>query len=151
MLSKIAAQTESYRREYRRYRLEEELESGEGNGQVSQMDLIALAVHYTARRIRPAVVLVPTRSGDMARNISRFKLPAWITAVSPQEDTCKTLQLSYGVHAICEKLPEDDLRSYSRKLVEKLMVKGDLVLLTGGPSPENPGANHRMEIIDLNR
>ena len=148
MLAKIAAETEPHRPGFR---LKEALESYGRDGDVSQMDLIALAVHYTIERVRPAVVLVPTRSGDMARNISRFKLPAWITAVSPLEETCQTLQLSYGVHAILDQLPQDDWKSYARQLVKKLRVEGDLVLLTEGPSSENPDANHSMEIIDLDR
>lgn len=148
MLAKIAAETEPHRPGFR---LKEALESYGRDGDVSQMDLIALAVHYTIERVRPAVVLVPTRSGDMARNISRFKLPAWITAVSPLEETCQTLQLSYGVHAILDQLPQDDWKSYARQLVKKLRVEGDLVLLTEGPSSENPHANHRMDIIELDR
>ena len=151
MLAKIAAETEPHRRGYGRYRLKEALESYGRDGDVSQMDLIALAVHYTIERVRPAVVLVPSWSGDMARNISRFKLPAWITAVSPLEETCQTLQLSYGVHAILDQLPQDDWKSYARQLVKKLRVEGDLVLLTEGPSSENPHANHRMDIIELDR
>jgi pyruvate kinase len=151
MLAKIAAETEPYRREHRRYRLKEALEFYGRDGDVSQMDLIALAVHYTIERVRPAAVLVPTRSGDMARNISRFKLPVWITAVSPLEETCQTLQLSYGVHAILDELPRDDWKSYARELVAKLKVKGHLVLLTEGPSQEKPDANYRMEILDLDR
>jgi len=148
MLAKIAAETEPHRPGYR---LKEALESYGKDGDVSQKDLIALAVHYTIERVRPAVVLVPSWSGDMARNISRFKLPVWITAVSPLEETCQTLQLSYGVHAILNQPPQDDWKSYARQLVEKLKVEGDLVLLTKGPSPENPDADYRMEIIDLDR
>ena len=151
MLAMIAAETEPYRREFRRYRIKEALESFGRDGDVSQMDLIALAVYYTIERVQPAVVIVPTRSGYSARNISRFKLPAWITAVSPLEETCEALQLSYGVHAILDQLPQDDWRSYARHLVEELKVEGDIVLLTEGPSQENPDANHRMEIIDLDR
>jgi pyruvate kinase len=146
MLAMIADETEPYRRGYH---LKETLESYGHDRDVGHVDLIALSVHYTVERVSPATVLVPTRSGAMARNISRFKLPVWITAVSPLEETCQALQISYGVHAIHEQDPPGDWNAYARKLVKKLEVEGDLVLLTQGPSPENPEANHRLEILDL--
>ena len=146
MLARIAAETEPHRRGYR---LKEFLESYGRDDDVSQMDLIALAVHSTRERISPAAVLVPTRSGAMARNISRFKLPVWIAAVSSLEETCQALQLSYGVHAIRESDNPSDWKAYARQLVETLQLEGDLVLLTEGPSPERPHASHRMEILDL--
>jgi pyruvate kinase len=146
MLAMIADETEPYRRGYH---LKEALESYGHDRDVGHVDLIALSVHYTVERVSPATVLVPTRSGAMARNISRFKLPVWITAVSPLEETCQALQISYGVHAIHEQDPPGDWNAYARKLVKKLEVEGDLVLLTQGPSPENPEANHRLEILDL--
>ena len=146
MLAGIGAETEL---QGHGYRLKEALESYVKDGDTSQMDLIALAVHYTMERVSPATVLVPTRSGAMARNISRFKLPVWITAVSPLEETCQALQLSYGVHAIHESGPPGNWNTYARQLVQTLEMEGNLVLLTEGPSPENPDANHRMEILDL--
>jgi pyruvate kinase len=146
MLAMIADETEPYRHGYH---LKEALESYGHDRDVGHVDLIALSVHYTVERVSPATVLVPTRSGAMARNISRFKLPVWITAVSPLEETCQALQISYGVHAIHEQDPPGDWNAYARKLVKKLEVEGDLVLLTQGPSPENPEANHRLEILDL--
>jgi pyruvate kinase len=44
-----------------------------------------------------AEVIIPTASGDSARMVARFKLPVWISAVSPDEATCAGLQFSYGV------------------------------------------------------
>jgi pyruvate kinase len=146
MLAMIAAETEPYRRGDR---LKEALESYDRDSNVSPLDLIALSVQYTVERVCPAIVLVPTRSGTMARNISRFRLPVWITAVSPHEETCQALQISYGVHAIHEQYPPADWNAYARNLVTELEAEGDLALLTQGPSPENPKANHRLEILDL--
>jgi pyruvate kinase len=146
MLAMIASETEAYRRGDR---FNEALESHDPGGDASPLDLIALSVHYIVERVCPATVLVPTRSGSMARNISRFRLPVWITAVSPFEETCQALQLSYGVHAIHKPVPPGDWSAYARKLVKDSGFKGDLVLLTQGPSPENPEANHQLEILDL--
>jgi pyruvate kinase len=44
-----------------------------------------------------AEVIIPTASGDSARMVARFKLPVWISAVSPDEAACAGLQFSYGV------------------------------------------------------
>jgi pyruvate kinase len=48
------------------------------------------------------------------------------------------------------ELPEN-WNAYLRAWLEKHELRGDLALLTEGPSLNHPEANHRMEIIDLKR
>jgi len=114
-------------------------------------DLIALGVETTSRNSSPAVVIVPTQSGATARSIARFRLPMWITAVSPLESTCQNLQFSYGVHSVHAPEHPTDWKAFAREWLGDHGVDGDLVVLTEGPSFRNPEANDRMEVIDLRR
>jgi pyruvate kinase len=121
------------------------------NGSVHPKDLIALSLEHMMDHVCPAALLVPTQSGATARNIARFRLPVWITAFSPQETTCQILQFSYGVLPVYEPEPPEDWRQYAQSWLQSNGIRGDLVLLIEGPSPRNPAANHRLEIIDMKR
>ncbi len=116
---------------------------------LSNLDLISLSVYFTQKRARSAAVIVPTMSGATARNVTRFRLPVWVVAVSPNEATCMALQFSYGVHPKHEPNHPENWNIFARKWMESNAVEGDMVLLTEGPSATHPEANNRMEIIDL--
>jgi len=148
MLAKIAEVTEPERPGYRRKEFPESYGLDGNNG---QMELIALSVYFTLERSSPAAVFVPTMSGATARNIARFRTPSWITAVSPNDETCQRLQFSYGIYAVHEPEYPGNWNVYVKEWVKAHHLKGDIVLLTEGPSPRNPDANNRMEIIDLRR
>jgi pyruvate kinase len=148
MLSNIAKATEPHRPGYRR---KEALEKYGRDGNVSFTDLIALSVELTLQRATAAAVIVPTVSGATARNVSRFRLPVWVMAVSPRNETCQNLQFAYGVHTVFEPEYPHDWNTFSRDLLQSHNLKGDLLVLTEGPSSKNPNANHRMELIDIKR
>ena len=148
MLTKIAAAIEPHRPSHD---VRETLKATGRGGPVSLTDLIALSVETTLEHISPAAVIVPTRSGASARSITRFRLPVWIVGVSSQETTCQRLQFSYGVYPVHEPDHPEDWRVYARNWLNSYGVSGNLALLTEGPSSKHPDANHRMEIIDLDR
>jgi pyruvate kinase len=100
-------------------------------------------------RVSPAAIMVPTESGATARNITRFRLPVWISAFSPSERTCRELEFSYGVHAVHEPELPEEWRSYAGNYLRSIDMKGRLVILTEGPSPRNPEANHSLELIRI--
>ena len=147
MLAKIACATEPNRPHFpARHELRKDgRESKHGN----VVDMIALSVQYTFDRANPVAILVPTRSGDTARNIARFRLPVWITAFSPNDSTCQSLQFSYGVYP--EQVSKDlaDWDKFSRDWLQSHGINSGLVLLTQGPSELNPDSNNRMEILEL--
>ena len=120
-------------------------------GRIRPAHLVALGVEACLEYVRPAAVLVPTRSGATARSIARFRFPVWTVAVSSEEATCRQLQFSAGVFPVHEPDFPGRWNGYARRLAGDLGLPGDLVILTEGPSPEHPAANHRMEIIDLAR
>jgi pyruvate kinase len=146
MLARITAATEPHRPDIR---LREALKTYGRSGDVSRVDLIALSVQLTLERVTPAAVIVPTVSGYTARNIARFRLAVWIAAISPHVETCRHLQFSYGVHAVHEPRHPENWTAYARKLTRDHGLEGEMAVLTEGPSPRNPEANHRMELIEL--
>ncbi len=143
MLAKIAAAVEPHRPARDALR-----ESGRKDG-ARLGDVIALGVEAALQRISPAALFAPTRSGNIARSIARLRPAVWVTAVSPEESTCQGLQFSYGVFPVHEPETPEDWKAYAREWMGAHEIEGNLVLLTGGPSPKHPEANYRMEIIDL--
>ncbi|MES9971781.1 MAG: pyruvate kinase [Candidatus Thiodiazotropha sp.] len=143
MLAQIAADTEPSRtlliREQRMRR----------NDGFRPTDLIAYCVQQAVAKLNPVAVVVPTHSGATARNITRYRLPAWISAFSTDEATCQALQFSYGVQPI---KVENDLQDWGPFICNWLHQRGfetGLAILTQGPSRENPGASHNLQIADL--
>lgn len=148
MLSKIAAAIEPHRPVHQ---LRENIETYDRNRNLRLTNLIALSVQTTVRHVSPAAVIVPTRSGVTARNIARFRLPVWITAVSSSMSTCQGLEFSYGVYPVHEPEHPDEWKTFARNWLNTHEIEGKLVVLTEGPSRKNPNANNRMELIELSR
>lgn len=146
MLAKIAAVIEPHRPAPRAW---EVLKKKGGVDRVRPGDVIALSVEAALQCISPSAVFTPTRSGNIARSIARFRPAVWIAAVSVEETTCQGLQFSYGVFPVREPDLPEDWKGYAREWMRAHEVAGNLFLLTGGPSPKHPEANHRLEIIDL--
>jgi pyruvate kinase len=92
MLAKIAATTEPHRRNH--HLLQDALQIHGNTGALNLVNLITESVYHTLERSAPAIIIVPTHSGATARNLTRFRLPVWITAVSALENTCQVLQFS---------------------------------------------------------
>jgi pyruvate kinase len=118
-------------------------------GTLRAVDLVARSVYHTVERSAPRVITVPTRSGNTARSVARFRLPCWIVAFSPNPATCQALQFSYGVHAEDVSGDRGDWSGFVRQWLNDQGIDSGLVLLTQGPSEEHPCGNHRLEIMEL--
>jgi pyruvate kinase len=70
-------------------------------------------------------------------------------AVSSSDQTCQNLVFSSGVYPVYEPDHPDNWNAYIREWVARHEMKGDIAVLTEGPSSKHPDANHRMEIIEL--
>jgi len=146
MLAKIAAFTETHRPRTnlaaRRDFLQQKMTTIGG-------DRMASVVEHALDTVPCDVVLVPTRGGTVARAISRFKPPVWIIATSPDPAVCQNLAFSYGVYPI--NLPEepDDWREWIARWLHENGITAERVMLVAGPSPRNPNANHRIELMRL--
>jgi pyruvate kinase len=148
MLARIAAATEPQLP--RRY-VREAIHESDKHRTIRPSDLISLGLETMLEYATPMLVVVPTRSGETARRIARFKLPVWIAAVSSQESTCRHLQFSYGVLPIQEAKLPDDWNQYVRARLVSAGVKEGTVMLVEGPSSRRPDANHRIELLDMGR
>lgn len=144
MLAKIAAAIEPYRAMAgigERFQNEKE--------KLPPARLIDLGVETVLRHSEPAAVFVPTRGGETARSIARFRLPHWIVAVSSEETTCRQLQFSAGVYPVCEPEHPKTWNTYVNEWVKAHDLKGRLAVVTEGPSRSNPARNNRLEIVEL--
>jgi len=141
MLAEIAAATEPHRP---RAPLDARLPE-----RPSLSGLIARSIHNAVQGLNPVAVVVPTRSGSMARNVTRFRLPTWITAFSREHATCQALQFSYGVHPVQVEADQADWTPFLREWMRGQGITQGVAVLTQGPSEEYPCGNHRMEIVDL--
>lgn len=146
MLARIAAATEPYHTDVRATELFGDYDR---HGDLRLADFVSRNVQHAVASLVPTAVIVPTVTGHTARMVSRFKLPVWIVAVSPEEATCHGLQFSYGVSPVREPEPPYDWKEFARRWVESEGVSKGLVVLTEGPSSHNPRMNPRVEIIDL--
>jgi pyruvate kinase len=119
------------------------------SGSVGPSGLVSMTIENILARMSVAAVVVPSRSGATARQLTRLRLPVWLTAASTSEETCQGLQFSYGVHP--EKLDEapGDWRLWAKQWVAAQGVPGNYLILIEGPSPDHPDVTQRLEVIDL--
>jgi pyruvate kinase len=112
-------------------------------------DRMAALVEHALYTVPCDLVLVPTRGGMVARAISRFKPPVWIIAPSADCAGCQNLAFSYGVYSIDLAEEPDDWREWIARWLRENGVTAERVMLVAGPSPRNPKANYRIELMRL--
>ena len=92
-------------------------------------------------------VLVPTRGRTTARAVARSRAPVWVVAAGPEHAAMQGLAFSYGVHPVDLAEEPDDWRGYAERLLLELGLPCNRLLLVAGPSPQNPKANQRLELM----
>ena len=144
MLAKIAAFTETHRlrRSFAAQRdfLQEKMTTITG-------DRMASLVEHALDTVPCDLLLVPTRGGTVARAISRCKPPVWIIAPSSDPAVCQKLAFSYGVHPVDLAEEPDDWRQWVARWLDENGLNAERVMLVAGPSPRNPKANYRIELM----
>ena len=144
MLARIAAFTESHRPgaslAARRELLQHE-------AAMTTADRMASVVEHTLETVPCDLVFVPTRSGINARIISRCKPSVWLIAPSSDAAACQGLAFSYGVHPVDLAEEPADWCEYAWNWLSEHGIKADRVMLVAGPSPRNPNASHRIELM----
>jgi pyruvate kinase len=147
MLSRIAKVTEAHLRP----RLEPEPEPEPADAAGATQALVAASVADMAMRVRPVGILVPTHGGTMARRIARYRLPAWVTAVSPAEATCQMLQFVHGVEAVHRIEPPESWYAFARahfKDRAKDQAQARILLTEDVETPETASVS-RLELVEL--
>jgi len=116
----------------------------------SFVDHVAASTETILREVdNPAMVLIPTTSGDTARSITRVRLPIWIVAVSPLLKTCQELMFSYGIWPVESRYNPVNWTDFAKNKIKKLGLQGSSILKVEGPSPVNPQKNYKIEVINL--
>lgn len=111
--------------------------------------LISSAIYAATRNYETVAVVAPTLSGRTARMISRFRLPVWIIAISPNEATCQALQFSYGVYPVYQQYRPTNWEKFARDWLAEHNLHGRLALLTQGSGTGVTGYSNRIGFIDL--
>jgi pyruvate kinase len=146
MLAKIAAFTETHRPP-RSFAAQREFVQ-QKTGTIGS-DRMASLVEHALDTVPCDLLLVPTRAGMVARAISRFKPQVWIIAPSSDSTACQNLAFSYGVHPINLAEEPDDWREWIARWSRENGITAQRVMLVAGPSPRNPKANYRIELMRL--
>jgi pyruvate kinase len=94
-----------------------------------------------------AAVFVPTRSGDTARMISRFKPSVWIVAVGEDRSVLSGLRFSYGVETVQVKTEQENWRVFANRWLHDHQQQGTVAFLVAAASSRDPDANHRIEFM----
>jgi pyruvate kinase len=146
MLTKIAAFTEAHRPHVS---LAVRRQSLQQAAKMTASDRMASLVEHALDTVPCDLVLIPTRGGTTARVISGCKPLVWLVAPSGDPAACQGLTFSYGVHPIDLADEPPDWRDFAARWMRDHQITGDRVMLVAGPSPRNPTANHRLELMRL--
>ncbi len=121
-------------------------------GETQITDSITGSVVKTSHDVGAKVIVALTDSGFTARMVSRHKPHASILALTANESTSNKLCLSFGCNPLT--VPKYDsiqdiikmVRSYCLK--EKLVKKGDKVVVTGGVPFNTKGLSTNMLMVE---
>lgn len=108
---------------------------------------MAVVVERALEAVPCAAVFVPTRSGDTARMISRFKPSVWIVAAGEDYAALKGLFFSYGVEPVFLQHEPERWRDLACAWLRDHQVKGNVGLLVAAASARHPDASHRIEFM----
>jgi pyruvate kinase len=146
IMSRIAQEIEG---KSKRFGVANLLQVQQASGEITREDLISFNIFQSAQTLNPAIVFVPSASGETARRITRFRLPQWIIAVCFNEKSCQRLQFSYGVFPIMANSNPDSWPKFAQQWLEEHELDGDLVLVIEGDNTKKAGDTTRLDIIDL--
>jgi len=153
MMAKIAVTTEHQRDEG-------QLSDDEGRkvsqkiaqrGFLSITDVTTLNAFRATQELDVRYILTPTTSGSTARRISRFKPHCWILSFSVNTEVCDFLNFSYGVQPFLlnKKITHDPHTIFKNLKKERLVKKGDTVILTERRLSPHPGDTDSLGIVTL--
>jgi pyruvate kinase len=150
MMGRIAASAERLRREFQRNNGPYGPERRKSPS-ADTSDVIARAAIEAAWRVKPRLILTPSRTGATARRISRFKPDQWVFSFSPSAGAVEFLGFSYGVHPFqYEAKGEDWLFRMTDTLKEaSFLSAGDLVVLTQGQYSSGGRTTDSMAVFEV--
>jgi pyruvate kinase len=146
MLARIAAEVEPTRR---RLSVREMYAGTDLTGRVRPEHLVAVSIESSLDFLKPAAVFVHSLSGNTARRLAALHLPVPVVAVSANKKACQDLLFSYGVTPIYEPVAPTSWTAYIKEWLRRCSLPGEFAVLTQRIPGDDPGGNHRIEIINL--
>ncbi|MEE9403014.1 MAG: pyruvate kinase [Desulfobacteria bacterium] len=114
---------------------------------------VAYAACVLANHLDARAIIAPTRSGQTARHISRFKPRQPIIALSAKENTVRRLALCRGClpRLVADPMDTDDMiESAARSALETgLVSRGDLAVITAGHPVGVAGSTNMVRVKRL--
>ncbi|NJE07639.1 pyruvate kinase [Thermococcus sp. M39] len=147
MMARIAKTTEAYRESFGHTRMLEWKEKIPKKGTIK--DAITRSIIEALGALDIKYILTPTRTGETARLISRFKPKQWILAFAADEKVCNSLMFSYGVYPFCveDTTNEKELIQLIKDL--GIVKTNDTVLLTAGKPIEKTVGTNTIKIFTI--
>jgi pyruvate kinase len=146
MLARIASAVEEIRRQVS---VQDMFAGVDLAGRMLPLHLISVSVETSLEYLKPAAVFACTTTGSSARRLAAFRFPVWTVALSPSAKTSQDLLFSSGVMPVHQPAPPASWSAYIKDWVRNGQLDGAFAILTHGPSANDPGSNHRMEIVNL--
>ncbi|MDL2318613.1 pyruvate kinase [Eubacteriales bacterium OttesenSCG-928-A19] len=147
VMTRIAEQAERDALEiggYHRYRHDQETET---------TNAISDAACTTARDIHAKCIIAVTKSGQTARNMSKFRPNEPIVAATPERKTFHQLALSWGVYPVLARYQNtsDDLFRHAIDCARQIdMVEnGDLVVIGAGIPLNTSGNTNTLRVATV--
>ncbi|RXT05206.1 pyruvate kinase [Ammoniphilus sp. CFH 90114] len=117
---------------------------------VTITDAMGLAVTTTASSLHAAAILTPTESGYTAHVVSKHRPACPIVAVTPHEHIVNRLSLVWGVVPIrfesADNTDEMMEKAIHAAVQEKIIKRGDLIIITAGVPVREPGTTNMMKV-----
>lgn len=113
-------------------------------------EAIGQAAAYTAINLNVKAVLAPTRSGNTAKMIAKYRPGCPVIALTSSEKNSKKLTLVWGVYPIVGKnvLSIDEIlqESVEESVKHQYVSHGDVVIITAGVPVGEVGTTNLMKI-----
>ena len=120
------------------------------NPRQSVTNAISSAVSQIAQELDAAAIMTLTKTGSTARNVSKFRPPRPILAITAHVDVARQLQLVWGVKSLLVldfPSPSQTFQSAINIAQENQLVQdGDLVVMTAGTLPGVSGSTDLIKI-----
>lgn len=113
-------------------------------------EAISHATVTTATDLNAAAIITVTKGGGTAKMISKYRPSCDIIGLTPDETTCRQMNLSWGVRPamIAEMTNTDELISLAKETAKKagFVKKGDIVVITAGVPLGYSGNTNLIEV-----
>lgn len=120
------------------------------SGDTTITDAISHASFTLANDLRASAIITPTTSGSTARMVAKYRPRQVIVGATPFKKIIRKLKLVWGVYGleVEHKDNTDEMfsESVSKALHEKLILAGDLVVITSGVPVGVPGTTNLIKV-----